>query len=107
MEVEIIVFEEDEIFDSYMISQLIDSDFGRKPQKSRVFIPASPTGPPPAATSPTSGRSAPALANTPIYPTHTSGTGPIPGVYMQSPSIKFLLVAHTPPSTGPTPATYM
>ena len=39
-------------FASFQISRLIDSDFGRKPQKFDTFTPTSPTGPPPAATSP-------------------------------------------------------
>ena len=77
-----------EEFASYYIKQLLDSDFGRKSQMST-------TGPPPATTppaispasfaspSPTPGPSAPASANTPIYPTHTSGTGIPPGAYMQ------------------------
>ena len=106
-EAEIIAYEEKEKFASYQISQLINSDFGKKPRKSHVLTPASSSGTPPAATSPTLSPSAPATASTSINPTHTSGTKPTPGAYMQPPSTGFPPAAHTPPGTGPTPATYM
>ena len=112
-EAEITACEEDENFDSYKISRLIDSDFGRKPQKSRTLTPTSLTGPPPAATlsapapfaspSPTPGPSVPAPADTPIYPTQPSGTGPTLEAYMQPPSTGFVPAAYPPPGTGPTP----
>ncbi len=134
MEAEITACEENENFDSYKISQLIDSDFDRKPRKSRALTPTSPTGPPPVATSPTlapsapspfappssfPGPSAPVPANTPIYPTHILGTGfptaahtppgtrPSPGAYMQPPSTGFLPAAYPPPGTGPTSPAYI
>ena len=112
-EAEITACEENEEFASYQISRLIDSDFGRKPRKSRALTPTSPTGPPPAAPapfaspSPTPGPSAPAPVHTPIYhmqppgtglppAAHTTpGTGPILGAYKQS------------SDTGPPPAAYM
>ena len=111
-EAEIVACEEKEEFASYQISRLIDSDFSRKPRKSRALTQTSPTGPPPAASaplaspSPTSGPSAPAPANTPIYPTHTSGTGPTPGAYMQPPGTGFPPAAYMKPS-GPTSAAYI
>ncbi len=80
-EAEITACEENEEFASYQISRLIDSDFGRKPRKFRALTPTSPTGPPPAATSPTSALSAPAPVNTPIYPTQPPGIGPTPAAY--------------------------
>ena len=90
-EAEIIACEENEDFASYKISRLIDSDFGRKPRKSRALTPSSPTGPPPAATpaapaplaspSPTPGPSGLAPVNTPMYPTQPPGIGPTPTVY--------------------------
>ncbi len=80
--------EEDENLYSYKICRLIDSDFDRKPRKSRALTPTSTTGPPPAATpsapapfaspSPTPGPSAQAPANTPIYPMQPPGTGTTP-----------------------------
>ena len=106
-EAEIIACEEKEEFASYQISQLINSDFGKKPQKSCALTPASPTGPPSVATSPTLGPLAPAPANTSIYPIHISGTGPTPGAYIQLPSTEIPLVAYIPPGTEPILATYM
>ena len=116
-EVEITGCEEDENFDSYKIIQLIDSDFGRKTRKSRALTPTSPTGPQPVATpsapvpfaspSPTPDLSALAPANTPIYLMQPSGTGPIPGAYMQPPSTEFPPPVHTLPGTRHSPRAYM
>lgn len=85
-------------FALFWINRLFNSDFCRKPQKSRVFTPSSPTKPPPAVNlaalvphslpSTTPGPSAPTLVNKLIYPTHISSTRPILLVYMQSPGIK-------------------
>ena len=100
-EAEIIACEEKEEFASYQISRLIDSDFGRKPRKSRALTPTSPTGPPPAATSPTPGPSTAAPVNTPIYSTQPSATEPTPAVYT-TPGAYI-----QPPGTGPTPGAYM
>lgn len=55
METDIIAYKEKEKFTSYQISQLINSNFNRKPQNSRIFILTSPTRPPPAITSSTFG----------------------------------------------------
>ena len=83
MEVEITTCEKDKNFDLYKINQLIDSDFSRKPQKSCVLTPNYPTGPLPAAISPTLGLSAPALVNTFIYPMQPLGIRHTSAVYIQ------------------------
>lgn len=67
METEIIACEKKEKFVSYQISRLIDSDFGKKPQKCCVLILTFFTRLSPAATLPTPGLSAPAPVYTPIY----------------------------------------
>ena len=80
-EEEIISCKIKEEFGSYHIKQLVYSHFIRKPEFD-TFTPTSPSGPssapaPFASPSPTPGPSVPAPANTPIYPTQPSGTGPV------------------------------
>ena len=109
--------ENKENFALFWISQLFDSDFSRKPQKSYAPILFSPTRPSlagtPAAlalhTSPSTifGSSAPASANTLLYPTHTSGIGLIPGINTQPLGIRHTLVAYMQFSgIGPLPVIY-
>lgn len=128
-EEELIRYENKENFASFQISRLFNSDFDRKSKKSCAFTLFSPTellsAATPAApalhTSPstTSGPSAQALANTFLYPIHTSGTKPIsraymqppgirptPGAYMQFSGIGPLSVVYTQPS-GTTPGKYI
>lgn len=45
IEAKIIVFEQNENFDLYKISRLVNSDFARKTQKSCIFIPTSSNKP--------------------------------------------------------------
>ena len=78
---EIIACKPKEEFASYYIKQLLDSDFGRKPQKSRAFTSPSPIGSPPVATSPSPGLSAPIPAYIPTHPTQPSGIGSTPETY--------------------------
>ena len=80
-ETEIMACKPKEEFASYYIKQLLNSDFGRKSQKSHAFTPASPTGPPPAATSPSLGPSAPVPAYTPIHHTQPLSIRPTPASY--------------------------
>lgn len=47
MEVQIIACKKNEEFILYQISQLINSNFSKKPHKSHILIPTSPTGPSP------------------------------------------------------------
>ena len=107
MEVEIIACKEDEIFDLYKISQLIDFNFSRKSQKSCTFIPASFTRLILASISPIFGLLTPILANILIYLMHKSGTRPTPGAYIQSLSTEFPLTTHRPPGMGLKPVTYI
>ncbi len=117
METEIIICKEDKNFDSYKISRLIDSDFGKKPQKSCALIPISLTSPQlvaiPSALvsftslSPTPSPSAQVLANTSIYPMQLLGTGPTSEAYMQPPSTRSPPQAHMLPSTRPSLRAYL
>lgn len=123
MEVEIIAYKKMEEFALYQISQLINSDFGRNAQKSRVLTPTSPTRPPLVAISPIPSPSAPVLAYTPINPMQPLGIGSTPetygtpaafgipasftldtaptyGVYMQSSGLTFTAYIQSP-GTGP------
>lgn len=116
---------EKEEFAFYWISRLIDSEFGGKPQESRVLIPISatrsalaaslaptlaPTPPVPAllaSLSPILGPSDQVSANTSIYPIQPTGTGVIPGAYMQLSGISYTSAPHVTPTPYATHGDYM
>lgn len=93
MEIEIRAYEEDENFNSYKISWLINSNFGGNPQKSCAFTSISLTRPQSAAIlsapvqfallSSTPGLSTPGSANIPIYSIYILGIGPPPSTYIK------------------------